>query len=149
MRSTRAGVVSGIPTDMMTVVGVGCDVHYVAQVAQGIEVFGEKYLERVFTSAERADCVGGNVAERLAGRFAVKEAVFKAMRIPRDVAIPWPTIEVRTAPDRAPYVLLHGTAAQRAADLGITRFEVSISHETGVALGFAVAVADSRLQVSA
>ena len=149
MRSTRAGVVSGIPTDATTVVGVGCDVHYVAQVAQGIEVFGEKYLERVFTFAERADCVGGNVAERLAGRFAVKEAVFKAMRIPRDVAIPWPTIEVRTAPDGAPYVMLHGTAAERAADLGIMRFEVSISHETGVALGFAVALADSRLQVSA
>ena len=119
---------------------VGCDVHSVSNVIQSIEVFGDRYLERVFTTAERLECAGPRAAERLAGRFAAKEAVLKALRVPADVAVPWPTIEVLADAVGAPTVTLTGTAADFAAQQGVARIELSLSHDCGVALAFAVAV---------
>ena len=53
-------------------VRIGCDVHAVSQTVASIELFGDRYLRRVFTPDELEDC-GGDV-ERLSGRFAAKEA---------------------------------------------------------------------------
>jgi holo-[acyl-carrier protein] synthase len=119
---------------------LGCDVHTVANVIQSIEVFGDRYLERVFTLRERAECAGASAPERLAGRFAAKESVLKAMRVPADVAIPWTTIEVLADSSGAPTVTLTGQAADYAAELGIGAIEVTLSHDSGVAVAFAAAM---------
>jgi len=139
-----------IPAPMMADarLSVGCDVHSVANVIQSIEVFGDRYLERVFTAAERAECAGRARAERLAGRFAAKEAVLKALRVPADVAVPWPTIEVLADSTGAPVVTLTGRAAEYATQVGVERVEVSLSHDDGVALAFAIAIPRTQEQAA-
>lgn len=119
---------------------VGCDLQSVSDVAESIAAFGDRYLERVFTAAERAACAGD--AERLAARYAAKEAVYKALRVPARIAVPWTTIEVHTDSVGAPTVTLTGPAADFALANDIVRIELSLSHEGGFALAFAVAITD-------
>ena len=122
---------------------IGCDLHAVANVAESIAVFGDLYLERVFTPAELEQCEGPNLVERLAGRFAAKEAVVKALRVPADVAVPWNTIEVLSGAVGAPTVSLHNGVAIFARAQYIVRVEASISHDDGFAMAVAVAVVDT------
>lgn len=119
---------------------VGCDVHPVSSVAESIEVFGDQYLRRVFTVLEREQCAGAMFVERLAARYAAKEAVLKALRVPADVAIPWSAIEIVSNRDGAPSVRLTGPAAAFAVVRGTSHVEISMSHDAGVALAFAVAM---------
>ena len=109
---------------------VGIDLVSVAAVADSIEEHGERYLKRVYTEAELSDCQGegGPNAERLAARFAAKEAALKVLR-PADEAIPFSAIEV--VRDRAGWVALElSDRALSAADSqGLKGFAVSISHE--------------------
>lgn len=117
---------------------IGCDVVTVGDVAQSIDRFGERYLRRMFTSHELSVCVGANRAQRLAARFAAKEAVMKVLR-PRDEAIPWSSIEIRREAWGGCSVLLSGNAAARASDEQLTDFQVSISHEPAYAIATVVA----------
>ena len=110
----------------------------VSKVDTSIELFGERYLRRVFTAAELDDCAGD--VDRLTGRFAAKEAVLKVLEPGRDDAVPWRTIEIRTAPSGAPYVVLSGTARALAARQAIERIDISLSHDGGIGLAVAAAV---------
>lgn len=116
---------------------IGCDVHSVANVRQSIEVFGTRYLDTVFTAREQREC--GFAAERLAGRYAAKEAVLKALRVPADVAVPWTTIEIHADAVGAPIVTLTGQIETFARTQGFGIIEVTLSHDVGVALAFAAA----------
>src|SRR5258706_5890029 len=116
---------------------VGSDLTLVADVAASIERFGDRYLQRLFTEHELATCAGS--AERLAARFAAKEAVVKVLR-PVGARPAWRSIEVRRAPNGACDLHLTGTAARLAGDAGIRSLAVSLTHEAGLAA--AVVVAD-------
>lgn len=118
-------------------VRIGCDVHTVAQTEASIALFGERYLRRVFTPTELDQCKGD--AERLAARFAAKEAVFKLLRPGPDDAVPWASIEVRGAVGGAPCVVLGGPARDLAERRGVAHIDISLSHDGG--LGMAVAAA--------
>ena len=76
-------------------VRVGIDLVSVDTVRESIREHGDRYLERIYTEAELRDCLGaeGTVPERLAARFAAKEATIKVLR-PTDQPIPWRNIEV-------------------------------------------------------
>ena len=137
MFSTRAGTTIERPGVL-----VGCDIHPVFNVVESIDVFGERYLARVFTPAERA--ASGEAPERLAARYAAKESVLKLLKIPADVAVPWTDIEVGADPNGAPTVALHGRAAEIAADLGVTTIELTLSHDGGMAMAVAAAMVDVR-----
>ena len=132
MHSTRAG------TTMTPSVLIGCDIHPVFNVVESIDVFGERYLARVFTPAERAAC--GEAPERLAARYAAKESVLKLLKVPADVAVPWTDIEVGAQGSGAPTITLHGRAAQIAAELGVADIELTLSHDGGMAMAVAAAV---------
>ena len=132
MHSTRAG------TTMTPSVLIGCDIHPVFNVVESIDVFGERYLARVFTPAERAAC--GEAPERLAARYAAKESVLKLLKVPADTAVPWTDIEVGAESSGAPTVTLHGRAAQIAAELGVADIELTLSHDGGMAMAVAAAV---------
>jgi holo-[acyl-carrier protein] synthase len=119
-------------------VRIGCDVHTVTQTVASIELFGERYLRRVFTPDELEQCAGD--AERLTGRFAAKEAVLKVLQPRPDDAVPWRSIEIRTAPSGAPYPVLHDRARAIAARQGIARIDISMSHDGGIGLAVAAAV---------
>ena len=111
------------------ILGVGCDIIRVARVARAAAK--EHFLTRVYTPAERAYAMqrGTGCAASLAARFAGKEAVLKAFGTLHDVEI---------LPDAlgAPKVHLHGFFAARAAEMGVTRVWVTLSHEKEYATAY-------------
>jgi holo-[acyl-carrier protein] synthase len=123
----------------------GMDLVAVASIEDSLRGHGERYLRRVFTDAEVADCRTdrGLDARRLAARFAAKEAALKVMR-PGDDAIPWRAIEVRREPTGAPVIVLTGPAAELADRAGLCELAVSLSHEGGFACAVDVAQGPSR-----
>ena len=96
--------------------GVGIDLVRIGGIRESMESFGEQFLRRIYTEGEIAYACSapGCTAERLAARFAAKEATKKALRLD---GIGWRDIEVRRAPDGACDLLLHGDARLDEADL--------------------------------
>ena len=119
---------------------VGTDLVSVATVQQSIEDHADHYLERIYTQREVADCQTpqGIDAERLAGRFAAKEATLKVLR-PSDEPIPWNTIEVWRDPSGWVELRLTGQAAALADAGGIEELSLSIAHDSGFATAVVVA----------
>ncbi|WP_413602132.1 holo-ACP synthase [Curtobacterium sp. Curtsp57] len=124
----------------MTAVRTGCDLAAVDDVLAGISAHGERYLSRVFTVRERADA--RDDPERLAARFAGKEAVIKLLRPTGGQAVPLHDVAIVLDGHGAPVVELSGAALTLAEAQGITVVDVSLSHERGLALATAVALAD-------
>lgn len=95
-------------------------------------------LERLFTSQERVDANGrSRSAESLAARFAAKEAVIKALG---DVGELRPgDCEVITSPSGKPNIHLTGYLAEMSAQLGITTWHVSLSHDANLATAYVLA----------
>jgi holo-[acyl-carrier protein] synthase len=96
-----------------------------------------RFVNRVFTPAEQ-ELAGGRTPS-LAGRFAAKEAVSKALGtgIGR---VHWQDIEILRGPAGEPVLQLHGLAREVAAGLGLTEWSVSISHGRTHAVAVAVAM---------
>ena len=125
-------------TPMLT---VGVDLIEIARVERMLARYGDRFLERVFTPAEILYC-RARPAE-LAARFAAKEAVAKALgvgvrMIARD-GVNWRDVEVTGDARGKPLVRLHGRAAERAGELGLTEWAVSLSHTREHAIAFVVA----------
>lgn len=121
-------------------VRVGIDLVSVDTVRESIREHGDRYLGRVYTEAELHDCLGteGTVPERLAARFAAKEATIKVLR-PTDEPIPWRNIEVIRHPSGWVELELSGCAATLAAEQSLGDFAVSVSHEGGFATAVVIA----------
>jgi len=119
----------------------GVDLVHIPRIQRAVERFGQRFLERVFTPTEVLYC-RGRVPE-LAARFAAKEAVSKAlgvgMRVLSRQGIYFREVEVLPDMFGKPHVTLHGRAAERAAELGLTEWAISLSHEREVAIAFVVA----------
>jgi len=124
---------------------VGIDLVSIASVRESIREHGARYLERVYTPDELRDCHTdqGVVAERLAARFAAKEATIKVLR-PADEAIPWSSIGVMHHSSGSVSVELSGRAAELAAETGLSDFALSISHEAEYASAVVIAEQDLR-----
>jgi holo-[acyl-carrier protein] synthase len=118
---------------------IGLDLASVEAVAAAIADHGERYLRRTYTEDELRDCAGEPA--RLAARFAAKEATMKVLDC-GDEPLPWTSIAVRRTPSGRPSIELTGAAALLAARRGLVAFEVSLTHEAGVAA--AVVLASSR-----
>lgn len=122
---------------------VGIDLVSVDSVSESLSTHPERYLDRVFTAREVADCSGK--PERLAARFAAKEAALKVLRPGRDDSVPWPAIEVRRDPDGWVALELSGPAAALADAAGVIGLSVSLTHEAGMASAVVIAeMGDSR-----
>ena len=119
--------------------GVGIDIIDPKRI-EGTIAPGDSFLRRTFTGAEREAAPEGEAArlEWYAGRFAIKEAVFKALR---DDAphTRMDEIEALRAADGSPYIILHGRTKDRAAGKGIAAVHVSLSKESGFVCALAVA----------
>jgi holo-[acyl-carrier protein] synthase len=115
---------------------VGTDLTCVADVAASIDRFGDRYLHRLFTAHELAST--GAAPERLAARFAAKEATVKVLR-PTGHQPDWRSIEVVRDDAGACALRLTGTAAAMAADAGIAELAVSLTHEHHLAAAVVVA----------
>ena len=111
------------------IAGVGIDLVDIARVQRLLDAKGERALRRLFTSDEVDYALTRALpAQHLAARLAAKEAAFKALTgnaLAR--AIGWREIEVVRG-DHGPTLSLHGRAAERAAQLGVTGIWVSLTH---------------------
>jgi holo-[acyl-carrier protein] synthase len=110
---------------------VGVDLVRVSRIAESIDRFGERFLRRVFTDDELAyaSAAPAQTAERLAARFAAKEATMKALGAAGDAAWPWRDIEVVRTATGACEIHLRGAAADHARTAGADELAVSLSHE--------------------
>jgi holo-[acyl-carrier protein] synthase len=126
---------------------VGIDLVSVDSVRESVERHAEHYLQRVYTERELEDCrtPGGIDAERLAARFAAKEAALKVLR-PGEVGLSLKAIEVRKSAGGWVEIELAGPAATLASDSGLSNFALSITHEAGYASAVVVAELDLRNQ---
>lgn len=119
------------------IVGLGIDVASVERMGRALERFGDRIWERVLTPAERRQLAArADRAVALAGRFAAKEALAKALGGPRDVW--WQSVEVARGPLGAPSLVLSGPAEAHARRLGVTSTWISITHDAGVAAAVVV-----------
>ncbi len=110
-------------------IALGVDLVHCPRVARAWRDHGPRFLQRVYTPAEQAHCLAArDPVPRLAGRFAVKEAVMKLLGTGWRGGIEWTDIETVPDPLGRPLVVLHGATARLAQTLGLTRVLVSISH---------------------
>jgi holo-[acyl-carrier protein] synthase len=118
-------------------VRTGVDLIEIARVEEVVSRHGKHYLERVYTPAELELC--GKRAESLAGRFAAKEAVAKALGCGIG-EVDWKEIEILGDEHHAPVLHLHGKAEKKASELGLAGWSVSLSHNLSHAVAVVVMV---------
>ncbi len=121
-------------------IAVGIDIIEVGRIRKVFEKHGERFLQRVYTEREVWQCRGK--ATRLAGRFAAKEAISKALGTGLH-GVAWREMEIVQLRSGRPTVTLHGKAKQRAELLGLSAFDVSIADLSEFSIAVAVAVQTS------
>ena len=118
----------------------GVDLIEIDRVASALERHGERFLRRVFTPAELAEC-GSDIYQHipsLAARFAAKEATAKALGTGiGDVS--WQEIEILHESSGQPVLNLYRQAQQLAGSLGLTSWSLSISHTHAHAVAMVIA----------
>ena len=115
---------------------LGVDLIEIERIVAILGRFPDRFRRRVLTESEARYC--GTKVERIAGRWAAKEAVSKVLGLGvRGVG--WREIEVLPNWAGAPQVYLHGRAAQRAEMIELEELSVTISHERSMAVAVAVA----------
>lgn len=121
------------------VVGVGVDIIEIARIAAAVE-HSERFVHRIYTPGEIAYCQQASPPfARLAGRFAAKEAVMKALESGWG-PLAWQEIEVQKGPQGQPLVALSGAARELAQKRGVRRVLLSISHSRDYAVAYATAI---------
>lgn len=128
-------------------VRVGVDILAVSDVAESVRIFGDRYVQRIFTEHEIDSCTGEPevVAAGLAARFCAKEATIKVLA-PPEGRPDWRSIEVRRHGGGACRIELSGTAADLARRAGLRELAVSLSHERGLAAAVVVARCETRTE---
>jgi len=121
------------------IVSVGIDVVLVERFTRALERT-PLLAVRLFTDSERVTPAGSpRSPESLAARFAAKEAVAKSLGAPAGMR--WHDCEVVADPDGRPWLTVSGTVAAVAAERGINRWHLSLSHDGGIASAMVVAEA--------
>ena len=117
------------------IAGIGVDLCEVERIEAAIARYGERFLTRLYTPAERAYCESKpSRMERFAGRFAAKEAAMKAIGTGWSRGVAWRDFEVSRLGSGQPVIVFHGAAKAIAARLGVTRALVSITHTRSLAM---------------
>ena len=130
---------------------LGTDIVYIPRIQAALDRFGDRFLQRVYTRVEQLDC-GYIQASRhpldysinqLAGRWAAKESVAKALRTGwRGVG--YTDIEIRRELSGAPSVHLHGRARATVVAWGGSEWQLSLSHDQDYAIATALLVCSTR-----
>ncbi len=124
----------------MRVVGIGTDITEIDRVERLVKKHGEFFLRRVFTPSEARYCESGKMSgERYAARWAAKEAVMKALGTGWSEKVGWTEIEVVRDAAGRPSLNLTGGAKRVADELGITDWQISLSHCKLYAVAFVTA----------
>ena len=127
----------------MQILAHGIDLIDFPRIEEMIEKHGERFLNRVFTEAEQLYAKNNrNSIERLAGRFAGKEAVLKLIGTGWRGKIAWTDIEIINDSAGKPEVNLSGEVAKIAEGLGVKQISISITHTANFAIASAVAISE-------
>ena len=111
------------------IVGTGIDIAEVPRVAEAIERYGRRFLQRIFTEGEIRYCESkANRVERYGARCAAKEAGMKALGTGWNHGGRWRDIEVRRQPGGRPTLEFHGKAGEFASNMGVTNIALSLTH---------------------
>jgi holo-[acyl-carrier protein] synthase len=124
----------------MEIVGMGIDATDIRRIAESIERWGDRFVDRVFTAGEVAYCRRKrDFASSFAARFAAKEAAMKALGTGHSRGVFWTGIEVvrRHGP---PQLQFHGGAARRFAEMGATGSLLTITHSQELAIAHVLLV---------
>jgi holo-[acyl-carrier protein] synthase len=124
---------------MASVIRSGVDLVEIGRLEGKDGPLHQRFLERVFTPGELA-LTADNTAS-LAGRFAAKEAVAKALGTGIGL-VSWQDIEILRGSMGEPCLLLHGAAERIANELGLSSWSVSISHTAAYAVAYVVAIGE-------
>ena len=127
----------------MTVIGHGIDIVDIDELSKWIEDPRNPLLSRCFVS-EELDRVGEGPdrGQHLAGQYAAKEAVLKALGTGFGSGVALTDVVIHAQTNMAPTVSLTGGAAKAAAAQGIATWHVSVSHTDTIAMASAIAVGD-------
>ena len=124
------------------ITGVGVDIIELVRIEGALKRWGNRFLSRVFTEREISYCQRRkDPVPSLAGRFAAKEAVGKALGLGTGRQIGWKEVEITNDPRGKPEVHLTGRAAAIAGGVKIL---ISISHSRDAAVAFAIAGEDGN-----
>lgn len=124
---------------MPVIKGIGIDSIQIARVARVYAEYGEKFLHRILTDAEREYALRyADPVPRIAGRFAAKEACMKALGTGWGYGVRWRDIEVRRGTAGAPVARLSGQAERRMQELGGSHVHVTITHTDDHAMAMIV-----------
>jgi holo-[acyl-carrier protein] synthase len=124
----------------MDIVGIGIDATEIRRIAESIERWGDRFVNRVFTAGETAYCRGKrDFASSFAARFAAKEAAMKALGTGHSRGVFWTGIEV-VRHHGPPRLQFHGGAAARFAELGATSSLLTITHSQELAIAHVLLV---------
>ena len=130
------------------IISTGVDLAEVERIRAALEDarIGARFRARVFTEKEIAYCEKKQRGkyESYAGRFAAKEAVMKALGRGWGAKVRWLDIEVTRARSGKPEIVLHDKTADLAAELGIRRWALSITHTKEYGLAFVIAQNDCK-----
>lgn len=123
--------------------GIGTDICDIRRMAQSVDRFGERFVQKVLGPAElavfqarRAKSASRSVAF-LATRFAAKEALAKAMGTGMHMPMTWRACETLNAPNGQPQIHLHGELAEWFAQRRL-RVHVTVTDEADYAAAFVV-----------
>ena len=110
----------------MKILGLGNDIIAISRIKSGIDRYGQRFLEKIYTHKEQEYCLRHHDSARhFAGRFAAKEAVVKALGVGFRNGLGWHDIEIINDDMGKPIVL----SSKRLNDLyGNPQFMISISH---------------------
>jgi holo-[acyl-carrier protein] synthase len=130
-------------TAFVSVIGHGIDLVDVAELRRWIEDPRDPLIPRCFVQSELDEIGNGpDRIERLAGRFAAKEAVLKALGTGFGAGVAFTDVIIQRVPGAPPDVRLTGGAAQAAVTLGVSAWRLSISHAGGMAMASVLALGE-------
>ena len=125
----------------MKIIAHGIDLVDFARIESMIERHGQRFLGRIFTARERSDAEAvSSRIEKLAGRFAAKEAILKLIGTGWRGKIAWTDIEVVNNPLGEPIVNVGGEVKRIADEAGIEQITISITHTANFAIASVVAL---------
>ena len=124
------------------IVSLGNDLVQLSELRAVLERRGERFLDRILTSAEKAYCQRKHaMLESVAARFAAKEAVMKCLGTGWSQGVSWREIEVVRERGGPPRIALHGRTAEVARQRGIGRILITLTHTGDYAEAVALAFA--------
>ncbi len=124
----------------MDIVGHGIDIVELQKIQRILQLYEEDFLDQCFTELEQRKApLGVNRVRHIAGNFAAKEAVLKALGTGFGDGVGFTDVEISRSPSGAPTVRLSGGAANVAVALGVQRWLISISHSEAFAVASALA----------